>query len=90
MAAMSMEIILFFSKKKTSLFFQICFFFVDFLPDFITEKSHNTISVFEDGSIKQILRAKVWVYGFKIVFWQNLIDFLFVVYLLFFLYPLKN
>ena len=81
---MSWEIILFREKDKYYLVL-IFFFFVYLLPDFINERSHNTLSVFEEGAIKHILRAKVWHYGFESVFWQNLTDFLFVVYLLFFL-----
>ena len=45
----------------------------------------NTVSVFDEGAIEQVLRAKVWLYGFESNFWLVLIDFLFIVYLLFFL-----
>ena len=45
------------------------------LPGFSNEKSHNTLLVFGEGAMKHILRAKVWLYGSEIVFWQNLTDF---------------
>ena len=66
-------------------------FFVYLLTSFIQEKSHNNLSVFEEGAIKHSLGAKLWLYGFtESVFWQVLTDFLFVVYLLFFLQQHKQ
>ena len=75
------EVILF--RKKTTLNFAL-FFFVYLFPGFINKRSHNTVVVFEEGAIEHILRAKVWLHRFERVFWQNLTDFLFAVYLLFF------
>ena len=53
------------------------------LPGPINEKPDTTLSVFEEGAIEHILRAKIWLYGFDSVFWQLLIGFLFVVFVLF-------
>ena len=78
---MSLEVIFFRKKNK---FYLMLPFFVFLLPVFIIERSHNTLSVFAEGAMEQILRAKVWLYGFESIFWKNLTDF-FVVYLLFFL-----
>ena len=55
------------------------------LTSVIEERSHTTLSVFEEGAIEPSLGANLWFYGFESVFWQILFDFLFVVYLLFFL-----
>ena len=76
MAFMSLEINFF--RKKNKFYFILLFFFVYLLPGFINERSYNTLSVFEKGAIEHFLRAKLWLYGFKSVFWQNLTDFLFV------------
>ena len=88
MSYMSLEIN-FFRKKKYYIFFYIFFLFVKLLPSFINEQSHITLLVFDDGAVEHILgygfTDKVWLYGFQSIFWQVLIDFLFVVYLLFFL-----
>ena len=82
---MSWELI-FFSKKKLVLINLAFFsFFVYLLSGFINERSHNTLLVFREGAMELILMAKVRLYGFESVFWQNLTDFLFVVYSLFFL-----
>ena len=70
MAFMSLEVI-FFRKKKQVLFIFASLFFVYLLPGFINEKSNNTLSVFRDGEIEHILRAKVWLFGLESVFWQN-------------------
>ena len=85
---MSLEITLFRKKNiinKVLLNFAFFFLFVYLFPGFNDEKSHNTLLVFKEEAIEHILRAKVWLYGFVSVFWQKLTDFLFVVYLLFFL-----
>ena len=55
------------------------------LPSFIDERLHNILSVLAESAIKHFLMAIVWLYGFESVFCQVLIDFLFVVYLFFFL-----
>ena len=79
MAFMSLEKI-FFEKKQVLLDFA---FFVCLLPGFIIKRLHNTLPEFGEGAMKDILRAKVWLYGLESVFWQNLtFNFLFVVYLL--------
>ena len=41
----------------------------------INEWPDNTVSVFEEGAIEQILAAKVWLYDLQSIFWQALIDF---------------
>ena len=53
---------------------------------FISERPHNTLSVFDEGAIEHILGAKVWLYGFHSFLLQVFTDFLFVVCLLFFLH----
>ena len=78
---MSWELI-FFRKKQVLLDLA---FFVYLLSGFINERSHNKLLVFGEGAMELILMAKVRLYGFESVFWQNLTDFLFVVYSLFFL-----
>ena len=74
-----------FFRKKLFENFYIFSFFVCLLPGFVNKRSHNTFLVFEKSVIEHILRAKVWLYGFKSVFWQILTDSLFVVHLLLFL-----
>ena len=55
------------------------------LPSFIKERLQNTLLMSWKSATEQILRAKAWLYGFESVFRQVWIDFLIVVYLLFFL-----
>ena len=74
MAFMTSEITFF--EKTTGPIVLPFFFFVYFLPNLISESSNTTLSVFKEGAIEDIFRAKILV----------LIDFLFVVYLLFILY----
>ena len=66
------------------------FFFAVLLPSLIDKRSCNTLSVFEEGVVQHIWRAKGWLYGFESVFGQVLYDFLFVVYLLFFFNRIRN
>ena len=83
--------IFFFEKRnKTFTQFFIFFFFNYLLHSRINERSHTTLSVYEEGAIEHILRAKIWLYDFKSFFWQALIEFLFVVYFLFFLQQQKK
>ena len=80
----------FFPKKNQKYYLLLpFFFFVYLLPSFINKRPHNTLLVSEEGAIKHTLRAKFWPYGFDSVFWQVLIEFLFVVFFLFFLAALK-
>ena len=44
------------------------FHFIYLLPTFIKERFYNTLSVLAEGSIKHILMAIVWLYGFESVF----------------------
>ena len=62
---MSLEFFLF--RKK-----QVLINFAFFLFCLLVTWSHNRLSVFEEGAIKHISRAKIWLYGFQSVFWQNL------------------
>ena len=73
MAFMSLEIN-FFRKKKYYIILHF-FLFCQMLLIFNNERPHNTLSVFDEGAIKHILGAKVWLYGFQSIFWQVLIDF---------------
>ena len=66
----------FFFEKKKQLLINFGFFLFCLLASwFHKERSHNKLSVFEEGAIEHILRAKVWLYGIKSFFWQNLTDF---------------
>ena len=55
-------------------------FFVYLLPGLTNEMPHTTLSLFEEGAIEYILRAKIWLDGFDSVFWQLSIEFLFVIF----------
>ena len=83
MAFMSLEILFLEKKRKVLLNFDL-FVFVYLLPIRINKRSRN-LSVFEKNAIKKILRAKIWLYDFESVFWKVLIEFPFVVFLLFFM-----
>ena len=88
MAFMSLEV--FFRKKLKCYLILHFFYFIYLLPNFIIQRLHNTISVLAESAIEYILMAIVWLYGFESVFCQILIDFLFVVFLLFFRCRIKN
>ena len=64
---MSLEIN--FLRKKKQVFYNFAFF-VLLLHNFIKEWPHSTLLVFNEGAIKHILGAKVWLYGFQSIFWQ--------------------
>ena len=85
MAFLNLKLFFFRQKNKALPNFASFFVFVYLLLSLINDKSHTTICVFDEGAIKRILRAKIWLYGFESVFWQVLFDFLFVFYLFFFL-----
>ena len=73
-----------FREKLSFTLFRVFFFFVHLLPSFTKERVRETLSVLKEGALKHILRAKTWLYCLESVFWKVLIDFLFVVRLLFF------
>ena len=81
---MTLDVILFRKKKSKVLntfkFFCPFLFFGYLLPRLTDEWPHNTLSVFEEGAIEYILRAKIWLDGFDSVFWQVSIEILFVVF----------
>ena len=79
-----------FFEKKVLLYFAFFSFSVYLLASHNKESSQTTILVFKKGAIELILRSKVWFYGFNSFLWQLLLDFLFVVYLLFFFDRIKN
>ena len=84
MALKSLEIL--FSKKiKKLLNFAFFFILIYLIPSFFNERLHNKLSMLAESAIEHILMAVVWLYAFESVFRQVLDDFLFVVYLLFFL-----
>ena len=85
MAFMSLES--FFRKiLKCYLILHLFFFiFVYLLPGFVNDRSHNKLLVLLESAIEHIFKVIVRLYGSESVFCQVLIDFLFVVYLLFFL-----
>ena len=53
---MSLEIN-FFEKKQVLYNFAFFFFFVQLLLIFINERTHNTLSVFDEGAIKHTLAS---------------------------------
>ena len=73
MSFMTLDVILF--RKKVLHTFALLFF-VHLLPSLTSEWRHTTLSVFEEGGIEYILRAKIWLDGFDSVFWQVSIEFL--------------
>ena len=90
MALLILKVILFRKKKKVLLNFAFFSFFVYFLPTLINARSLATLSVFEENVIEIIVRASIWFEGLDSVLWQVLIEFLFVVFLLFFFNRIKN
>ena len=57
---MSLKTIFFRKKNKYNLIFlSTCY-----LASLINERSHNTLSLFDEGVIGQIFSAKVLLYGF--------------------------
>ena len=57
---MSLEMIFFFRKKiKLLLIFAFFFIFINLLPSFIYERSHNTFLVVAESAIENILMAIV-------------------------------
>ena len=82
MAFMSLEI--FFSKKiKVLLNFAFFSFFIYLLPIFINKRLHNKLSVLAGNAVEHILMAIVWPYVLESIFCRVLIDYLFIVNLLF-------
>ena len=65
-------------SKNQNHYFHFCLL----LPSLINGRLPNTLSEFKKGTIEHNWRAKVWLYGFDSVFWQVLIELLFVVFLL--------
>ena len=57
MAFVSLEI--FQKKMRNTQFCLLFFFFVFLLTGSIKARSHNTLSVFDDGAIEKNLRAKL-------------------------------
>ena len=77
-------------RKKVKLLHTLALrFFVYLLPSPNNEWPRTTLSLFEEGTIEYILRAKIRLDGFDSVFWQVSIEILFV-FLLFFIAALKN
>ena len=74
------------SKKiKNYCIFCPFLFFVYLLPSLTNKWPNTTLSVFKEGANKYILMPEIWLDGFDSVFWQVSIEFLFGVFLLFFL-----
>ena len=59
-------------ENKTKLFKILPFFsfLARLLPVLVHEKAYTTILAFDGGSIEQILRGPIWLYGFDSVFSQ--------------------
>ena len=81
---MTLDIILFRKKIKIITYFCPFLFFVFLLPSLTNKWPNTTLSVFDESANKYILRAEIWLDGFDSVFWQVLIEFFIVVFLLFF------
>ena len=82
---MTWDIILIRKKIKIITYFCPFLFLVYFLPSLTHKWPNITLSVFEEGANEYTLRAEIYLDGFDSVFWQVSIEFLFVVFLLFFL-----
>ena len=65
---MTLDIILFRKKIKIITYFCPSLFFVYLLPSLTNKWLHSTFSVLEDVAVEFILRAKIWLDGFDIVF----------------------
>ena len=55
------------------------------LPSLTNKWPHTTLLVFGKDANEYILRADIWLDGFDSVFWPVSTEFLFVLFLLFFL-----
>ena len=82
---MTLDIMLFRKKIKIITYFCPSVFFVHLLPSLTHKWPNTTLLVFEEGANEYILRAEIWLDGFDSVFWQVLIELLFIVFLLFFI-----
>ena len=74
----------FLAKIKEFLLNFALFLFICLLIGFTNKRLQEKLSVLEEGAIKHFSRTKLWLYVFKSFFWQNLTDFLIVVFLLVF------
>ena len=81
---MTLVIILFRKKMKIITYFCPFLFYVYLLPSLTNKWPQTTLSVYGEGAIEYILRAKIWLDHFDSVFWQVSIEFL-LFFLLFFL-----
>ena len=68
MAFMTLKIIVFRKIRKVYLFLSL--FFVYFFPILISERLLTTLLVVEEGSIENLLFAKIWLYGLDSAFPQ--------------------
>ena len=80
MSFMTLYTIFFRKKIKIITYFCPFLFFVYLLPSLKIKLPHTILSVFEEGAIEYILRAKIWLDGFDSVFQQVSIEFLVVVF----------
>ena len=80
---MTLDIIFFQKNIKFITYFWLFLFFVYLLPSPTTKWPHTILLVFEEGKIKYILGAKIWLDDFDSVFRQVSIELLFVIFLLF-------
>ena len=78
MPFMTLNVILFRKKKIKVLHTLALQIFVYLLPSLTNEWPRTTLKLFEEGAIKYILSAKIWLDGFDSVFWQVSIEILFV------------
>ena len=83
MSFMTLDVILFRKKIKIITYFCPSLFCL-LVPSLTNECPHNTLSLFKEGAIEYVLRAKKWLDVFDSVFWQVSIEFMFSVFLLFF------
>ena len=67
MSFMTLDVILL--RKKSKLLHTFTFrFFVNLLPGLTNERPYTTLSLFEEGAIEKLLRAKIWLHGLDSVF----------------------
>ena len=72
---MTVDLILFRKKIKINRYFCPFLFFVYLLPSLTNKWPKTTLTVFEEGAKKYILRAEIGHDGFDSVIWQVSIEF---------------
>ena len=77
-------------KSKVLHTFAPFLFFVYLLPSLTNQWPHSTLSLFGEGAVEYIMRAKIWLDGFESVFWQVSVEFLVFVFFVVLFSRLQN